>query len=116
MDDATAEKLARNNSIFREANEQIAGRAVVHGLGEERTLPLLCECSEPRCTELIRVTLLDYRKVREDPRHFVHALGHEPEIPGAVRTLERRGDYIVVEKIGHAGDVASELASDPGSG
>jgi hypothetical protein len=116
VDDATAEKIARNNSVFRDANEQIATAAAEYGLGDERTLPMLCECSEPRCTQVIRILLDDYRRVREDPRHFVHALGHEPEIPGAVRTLETRDDYIVVEKVGHAGDVASELASDAGTG
>jgi hypothetical protein len=116
VDDATAEKIARNNSIFRDANDQIASRAITHGLGDERTLPLLCECSEPRCTELIRITLADYRHVREDPRRFVHALGHEPEIPGAVQTLERHDAYLVVVKVGHAGEIAAELASDPGSG
>jgi hypothetical protein len=116
VDDATAEKIARNNSVFRDANEQIAGAALEHGVGDGRTIPMICECSNPQCTELIRITLDDYRRVREDPRRFVHAHGHEPEIPGTVRTLETRDDYIVVEKLGHAGDVASELASDAGSG
>ncbi len=116
MDDVTAEKIARNNSVFRDANEQIAVAAVEYGLADGRTLPMLCECSEPRCTQLIRITLDEYRAVREDPRRFVHASGHEPDIPGAVRTIEERDDYIIVEKFGHAGDVASELASDAGSG
>jgi hypothetical protein len=115
VDDVTAEKIARNNSVFRDANEQIADAAVEHGLGDERTIPMICECSKPRCTELIRITLDDYRRVREDPRRFVHAHGHEPEIAGAVRTVEHHDDYIVVEKVGHAGQVASELASDAAS-
>jgi hypothetical protein len=116
VDDVAAEKIARNNSVFRDANELIAIVAAEHGLGDGRTLPLICECSDRRCMELIRVALADYRRVRENPRHFVHAAGHEPEIPGAVRTLERHDGYIVVEKLGHAGEIASELASDPGSG
>jgi hypothetical protein len=114
MDDATAEKIARNNSVFRDANEGIAGAATEHGLDVNRPTPFICECSDPKCTRLIPLSLLDYRRVRSDPRWFVHARGHEAEIPGVVALVEENEDYLLVQKIGHAGDVATDLAESRG--
>lgn len=111
MDRATAEKIARNNSLFRAANEEIASVAGEHGLDEDRSVPFICECSDRRCTQLIRVPLDEYRSVRRNPRHFIHAKGHEAFVPSAVRTVRECGDYAVVEKVGAAGELASRLAA-----
>lgn len=112
MDDASAEKIARNNSVFRDANDGIEGAATDLGLPSEDLTPFICECSDARCVQIIRLTLGQYRHVRSDPRWFVHAIGHETEIDGAVRPLEHHENYTIVEKIGKAGDIAAELASE----
>jgi hypothetical protein len=100
VDTATAEKIARNNAVFRDANDEIAGAAAEHGLKGGAPVPFVCECSDPRCTKLIRLTLEDYEAVRRNPRWFFHAAGHETSIPGAVRPVEDRGDWVLVEKMG----------------
>jgi hypothetical protein len=113
VDDATAEKIARNNAAFRSANEEIANAADEHGLADGRIVPFLCECSDGRCSEVIHLTLAEYRHVRSNPRWFAHARGHEAAVAGAVELLEEHQGYLVVEKVGHAGAVASRLAPDP---
>jgi hypothetical protein len=110
MNDASAEKIARNNAAFRAANDQIEAAAVDHGFGRNGAVPFLCECSDPHCTQIIRLSLAEYDHVRSNARWFVHAEGHESEIPGVVRLVERREGYLVVEKTGHAGAVVTELA------
>jgi hypothetical protein len=66
----------RNESVFRDANEKIARR--VEELYEVGGLtPILCECEDEACTEIIRISLTDYRQVRADPLTFVIVPGHE---------------------------------------
>jgi hypothetical protein len=115
MDDASAEKVARNNAAFRTANETIAAAAEDHGLDDGRPAPFICECSDPRCTEIISLTLTEYKRVRSNPRWFAHASGHDSDIPDAVRLLEDHQRYALAEKINHAGEVAARLTdqADP---
>ena len=40
-------------------------------------LPALCECADPRCTTVVRVTPRQYEAVRSDSRWFLNAPGHE---------------------------------------
>ena len=110
MNDAAAEKIARNNAAFRDANNEISVAAGEHGLDDGRPVPFICECSEPRCTQIIRLTLAEYRCVRSNPRWFAHAPGHEEVIPGAVEQVDRNDRYVLVEKVGQAGAVAGQLA------
>ena len=112
----TPEKIARNNSIFRDANDQIDAAAEAHRLDRDRPAPFICECSDSRCMKIVRLTLEEYEHVRSDPRRFVHALGHEEEVPGSVTTLEKHDRFVVVEKTGHAGDVAARLGKEPEHG
>jgi hypothetical protein len=107
------EKIAANNAVFRDANDEIDAAAADHALDPHRSVPFICECSDGRCTAIIRLTLNDYRRVRSDPRLFVHAPGHEPEVKGIVRLRERNEGYIVVEKIGEAGAAAARFARQP---
>jgi hypothetical protein len=110
VNDAAAEKIARNNAVFRDANNEISVAAGEHGLDDGRPVPFICECSEPRCTQIISLTLAEYRHVRSNPRWFAHALGHEEVIPGAVEQVDRNDRYVLVEKVGQAGAVAGQLA------
>ena len=112
MDDATAEKLAQNNSTFRDANDEIEGAAIEHQLGRGEPLPFICECSDSRCAQIIRLTLEEYAHVRSNERWFAHAVGHEEAVEGAVETIERHPSFVVVEKINHAGEVAESLAGE----
>jgi hypothetical protein len=112
MDDATAEKIARNNSTFRVANQRIQSSVIEHDLDPREPIPFICECSDTRCTEIIRVTLEEYAHVRTNGRWFAHAVGHEEAVEAAVRAIERNRRFVLVEKIEHAGEVAESLAGE----
>ena len=112
MDDTAAEKIARNNVIFREANDDIDAAASDYGFGDGRWIPFICECSDERCMQIIQVSVEEYRRARSNARWFLHAPGHEAVVPGAVRPLEETPRFVLVEKIGHAGEVAGALVDE----
>jgi hypothetical protein len=89
------ERIARNNAAFRAANERIrqtAGEYALDGL-----LPFICECAEPGCTRVARLTFDEYRAVRADDRFFVLP-GHERWEGERARVVETYERYLVVEK------------------
>ena len=91
---------AANETIFREMNEwtEEANDALL-GLGD-RTDSYLCECSDRRCSEPIRLTRLEYESIRAEPLRFAIALNHEnPEIDRIVGENER---FATVDKF-HGG-------------
>jgi len=106
-----AKGVAANESRFREANEGIEARATELGYHvHEELVPFLCECGDERCTELIRLTLVEYETARSNPLHFVCRVGHErvAESTGAGRLVRREDRFVVVEKEGVAAAVAEE--------
>jgi hypothetical protein len=105
--DQQAFRLARNESLFRSANEQIADKVTAVGERPETQMPFLCECPEVDCQERIVVSLVEYERARVNPRWFLVAPGHErPEVEVVV---EDRGPYLIVSKVGEAGEVAQNL-------
>ncbi len=109
MDELTAERLARNQAMFREANQRIVAAAAEIGL-KEPTVPFICECSDPMCTQVLTVDLADYESIRRNSRRFLHAPGHDD---GLGEVVELHDSYVVVEKTGLAGAIAEE--TDPRS-
>jgi hypothetical protein len=101
------EQIARNDAIFREANEHIENAA--QSLGQTGRIPFICECAEPSCRELVQLTLEEYERVREEPTRFFLAPGHEGVAPKECRVVERAPGHVVVEKVGRAADVALQL-------
>jgi hypothetical protein len=87
-----------NESIFRDANEQIE-RARTE-LDVRGSIPYLCECPEPRCTELVLLTAEEYGRVRAGPSRFVVRPGHAS---GAARIVEE-GAFVIVELEQGAGE------------
>ena len=107
----SAERIARNDAIFREANERL--RAVADAEEVEDLVPFICECADPACRELIRMTKEEYREVRQDARWFLNLPGHEAAAQGWAQVVRRHDRYLVVEKIGPAGSVAEQLEGHP---
>jgi hypothetical protein len=97
MDDRVAERIAQNNATFREANERIREKADQYEAGMER-LPFLCECPEPTCVEIVRLTRPEYAAVRAEPGHFMTAVGHEQREQPVGEVVARPTGYVVVEK------------------
>lgn len=107
----TAERVARNEAAFREANESIREAAQRYGAADG--LPFICECAEPGCMEILRLVSTEYEAVRATPTHFITAPGHHRASEGWGKVVEQRDGYEIVEKVGHAANVAEEL--DPRS-
>jgi hypothetical protein len=107
MGDGSAERMAANEATFREANERIQQRA--QELEFSEPVPFLCECGEPGCREILRLTLGEYEQVRGGggARFFVLP-GHEDVAGSSGRVCERKDGFVVVEKVGKAAAVAEE--------
>jgi hypothetical protein len=104
--DPIAERVARNDAAFRDADERIAPAACV---ADVSPAPFICEYADRSCTEIVRVTLDEYERIRENSRWFLNANGHEAAALGHVEVVERRPGYVVVEKVDEAGELAERL-------
>ena len=105
----TEERAARNEVLFREANEKLGDKRQELDIGG--LTPFLCECGDPSCTELIVLPLEEYEHVRSHGNWFLVASGHRTQ---DARTTEEHDAYVVVEKFGIAGRIAEE--QDPRGG
>ena len=108
----TQERVARNDALFREANEGIEDAATKYEVLDQ--VPFICECADESCRELLTLSIDEYEEIRQNPRHFLNAPGHVRAAQGAAQVVHDRGRYTIVEKTGHAGDVVEEL--DPRGG
>jgi hypothetical protein len=95
--DIPAARIAENNRIFRDANEQISSKAAEYGDPVER-IPFLCECPQPECTTIVRLTPAEYEAIRGDPKHFFTTAGHERAEEPIGEVVSRENGYVVVEK------------------
>jgi hypothetical protein len=90
------ERVARNETLFREVNERIeqVNRDMVEPEGEA---DFLCECGDPECTAPVSLTLAEYEEVRGEATHFAIVPGHsDPSVEIVVAVNER---FAVVEKV-----------------
>jgi hypothetical protein len=109
MNDDAKRRLARNEVLFREANE-----AIERGQWPDnpaKPVRFRCECSNMECNEAVELTLAEYEQVRRFPRRFVIVAGHE--IPDIEAVVARADGHVVVEKRDTAGETAA--AADPRS-
>lgn len=106
--DRRTARIATNEARFREINERLeAGlRKVIH---PPEVLEFVCECGDPDCVDLVRLTLDEYEAIRRDSRRFAVVPGHA--IPDAERVVLEGDRYDVVEKTGAAVEVTD--ATDP---
>jgi hypothetical protein len=103
--DARDERIAKNEAAFRAANREIA-QADKEAGNSDGVLEVLCECGQEGCSGLITLTVAEYDGVHGQDDRFVVLAGHEnPEIESVV---ERRGEYLVVDKFGEAEEIAEE--------
>jgi hypothetical protein len=105
--DERARRIAENEALFRDLNEEVG--AVAHSFsagGEARTFDFLCECGDSACARRVPVTLPEYEELRSSPLRFLVVPGHE--IPDVERVVETRNAYIVVEKFGESAEIARD--------
>ena len=96
MTELSLERAARNEAVFRDANELLEERRAELAALSGRT-PFLCECSDPNCKGVISLTVEEYEHVREQPNRFVLEPGHSAL---EATIVEEHEDYHVVEKHG----------------
>jgi hypothetical protein len=106
-DRVTQERVARNDALFREANEGIEQAASRHDVIDH--VPFICECADEWCRELLVLSIDEYEEIRRNPRHFLNVPGHEGAAQGAAEVVEDRGRYLIVEKTGYAGEIVEKL-------
>jgi hypothetical protein len=75
--DARAERVGRNEALFREVNEQVESlnRRFSAAVGD--TMDIVCECADLACIERLTVPLPTYERVRSEPTLFLVKPGHE---------------------------------------
>lgn len=100
------ERAARNEVLFREANEKISRKG--DEIDFSGRIPFLCECEEPSCTAIVRLDNDEYAEARSSPRQFIVAPGHEERVTNTIEANER---FMVVEKLGLAAEIAEQ--ADP---
>lgn len=108
---SSAERIARNDAIFRKANEGISRAAALEEI--EGSVPYVCECADPGCRDTVHLTAEEYGHIREDARTFWNVPGHQASSQGWAQVIETFDRYVVVVKIGPAGDVAEQLEGAP---
>jgi hypothetical protein len=106
----SAERAARNESVFRELNEQLD--AAASGL-PDGVRGFVCECANIACTAVVAVSAEDYEEVRRHADRFIVAADQSHVEPAFEDVVVRRPTYWVVEKKGAAGEIAEDL--DPNS-
>jgi hypothetical protein len=110
VESGSQERLARNESFFRQVNERIRE---VGARFEGDSYEFLCECADASCTERLTLTVAQYEEVRANPARFALSPGHvAPEIEHVVK---REEDHVVIEKRGLAGRIAAKLYPRPAS-
>ena len=102
----SAERVALNDATFRNANEGIEGKAESLGIDP---VPFLCECADGSCTDVIRLSRQVDEEIRSDSTHFVNVPGHDASAGPHARVVEKRAGYVIVQKLGVAADIVSDL-------
>jgi hypothetical protein len=107
-DERTERRVGHNESVFRDINE----RAEEIGTALEGPTEFVCECYRTDCTARLDVPLDVYEQVRARSRHFLVVPGHEQL--EYERVVDQGNGWLVVTKIGVAGEVAED--EDPRTG
>jgi hypothetical protein len=103
-------RAARNQSMFRSINERLTRNDPLGELTGSHVIS--CECADASCVQTLAISLDQYEQVRNEPRHFAVAPGHV--VPDVELVVAEHKTYVVVEKIGEAGEMAEVAeAADP---
>ena len=106
-----AERIGRNEALFREVNENIERISATLEVSEER-LKILCECGVPACLEQLDVPVSEYERVRGTPTLFLIKPGHEhADLEDVVE--EHDGYHVVRKRDPDAAQIVRDL--DPRS-
>ncbi len=106
--DDRKQRIARNETIFREVNERIEE---VSADAPGKHVEFICECGNAGCTDVIPLAPEEYEALRADPVLFGILPGHEiSEVEVVVAENER---FLTVRKLVEEQQIARE--TDPRS-
>jgi hypothetical protein len=91
MDELTRRRMAHNEALFREVNEEIDSHRAPAG-----TAAYVCECADTSCAVELHLTADEYAAARAGEDRFVVAPGHV--VPELEHVVARGDDHTVVEK------------------
>ena len=103
---SSEKKLARNEALFREVNENIEKAAIEHRYQATELPVFVCECSDAECGDLIRLSITQYEDVRRHGDRFFIFPGHE--VAEIERVVDSYEGYVVVQKVGPGRDTAED--------
>ena len=109
--DPRQERVAKNETLFREVNERVEEVAVGLTGADSQLIGFICECGRDDCAEPLELRHEQYESVRENPLRFLIVPGHEQA--DVERVVERQARFLVVEKLGEGAQIAVE--QDPRS-
>lgn len=89
------ERIARNESVFRELNEGLES-SVHRDRAPLEYAGFVCECGDGECDATVRLQLATYEEIRRDDRLFFLVPGHE--VPDAEDVVAEGDGYLVVRK------------------
>jgi hypothetical protein len=96
VDELLKRRLAHNEQLFREVNEQVQG---LQARLRAREALFICECADQGCTATIPLGVDEYERLRGNRTWFFVIPGHERlEVE---QVVERHPDYLVVDKPAH---------------
>ena len=99
-----------NEALFREINERVEAQ-VVEVRGKDGSFVIACECGDIECMERLWVTPAEYEAIHADPAQFMVMEDHA--VPDVEDIVARNDRYVVVRKLGLAGEIATELPTPP---
>jgi hypothetical protein len=102
------ERLALNESAFREINDRVT-RDLAPLRHPPARMAFVCECARLECRDQIELSRAEYERVRAEAMDFVIAPGHE--FPEAEDVVERTERFSVVRKHADVGHIAT--STDP---
>ena len=88
------ERVARNETLFREVNERI--KALNSHVETRDEADFICECGDADCVQPVSLSLAEYEEVRSRGIHFAVAPGHV--VRDIERVVARYPRFAVVEK------------------
>jgi len=110
MASARKERIARNESAFRELNERL--EANVHrGRTEPDYAGFVCECGDGDCDMTVRVPLDAYEAVRQNDRDFIVVPGHE--LVDSEHVIDEGNGYVIVRKHEDVADIVYDRPERP---
>lgn len=95
LDRSELAKSRENEERFAAANAQISQKAESLQMNDV-LVPFLCECSDRGCTQIMRLSLVDYRAARAQTGAFILLADHDDA--SVERVVDQTDGYLLVEK------------------